>query len=389
MQSVRAVSVVRGTIRPGLVIPGAIAPFRVVALSNSINEPAQDVPVEEGDRVRAGQVLAQLDVDDLEASLDAAERTGDADDDRTSETAYGARLTIAQAPNQTRQAEAQVLQAQQTYDEAQKNAVRDEQLVAQGYLPQQNLDEQRVVVTTDRQAIASARAALQSAIANQQINGTQSQGLQASTVASARDSAAAQFATAEQIRREIARARITSPIDGVVINRNLNPGEYPAGRQIFTIEAIANVYAILTASAVQAYEVRVGDRVAISGAGLPEGRFEGRVRALLDAATPGSTNFTIKVAIPNPRGTLRAGTPVQAEVALRPTSGFVIPSSAFSNDERTHVIAIRDGRAHVRIVREIATDGANSVVAGLEQGERIVRDGSEGIDDGQQLATVR
>ena len=260
VQNVRAIDVERGSIEPGLALPGTIAPFATVALSNSINEPAADVFVQEGDVVHRGQVLADLDVDDLQASLAAAQRTGVADQDRTSQSQYSAQLTVAQAPNQTRQAEAQVLQARQTYAEALRNQARDAQLVAQGYLARQNLDEQRVVVTTDRQAIASAEAALQSAAANQRANGSTSSGLQGSTIAAARDDAAAQFATAEQIRREIARARITSPIDGVVVNRNLNPGEYPSGRQIFTLEDNATVFAVLTASATEAYQIRAGER---------------------------------------------------------------------------------------------------------------------------------
>jgi len=370
-------------------LPGTIAPFATIALSNNINEPAREVDVQEGDRVRRGQLLAALDVDELQASLAAAERTGTADEDRTSETRFNAQLTLAQAPNQTRQARAQVAQAEETFAEASRNETRDEQLVAQGYLPRQNLDEQRVVVATDRQAIVSARAALASAVASQRANGTATQGLQASTVAASLDDAAAQFATAEQISRQIARARITSPVDGIVVNRNLNPGEYPAGPQIFTIESVSTVYAILTASAREAYQIHAGDAATIAGAGLPRGRYSGTVAALLDAATPGSTNFTVKIAIANPRDELRAGTPVQAVVNLGRIHGIVVPSSAFSNDERTRVIVVANGRAHARSVRELGTDGASSIVDGLHPGDRIVRDGSEGIDDGASVATVR
>ena len=389
MPSVRLIRTVVGTIHPALTIPGTIAPDQVVALSNAITEPTLAVYVQEGDRVKAGQVLAQLDVDDLQANLAAALRTARANTARTAQTVYSAALTYAQAPAQVQQAQAQFVQAQQTLREATVNLKRDAQLVAQGYLPQQNYDEQEVVVGNDEQAVTSAGAALRSALASERVNGNSQSGLQAATVAQAREDAAAQYATAEQIRRQIARARIVSPVDGIVINRNLNPGEYPAGRQIFTLESNANVFAILTASAVQAYQIAPGNHVTIARAGLPSGRFFGTVNAVLDAATAGSTNFTIKVRVPNPYGDLRAGTPVEATVALRPVRGIALPGSAFVNDARTRVIAVVNGRARTLPVTELATDGATSIVRGVPAGEPVVRDGSAGISDGQRVEAVR
>ena len=221
------------------------------------------------------------------------------------------------------------------------------------------------------------------------MNGNGESGLQASTVAESRYDATAQFASADQIRKEIARAHITSPVSGIVINRNLNPGEYPAGRQIFTIEANDTVYAILTASAVQAYQLHKGDRVAVSSPGLRGTRFFGNVSALLDAATAGSTNFVVKVAIENHAGTLRSGTPVQAIVALRSVNGIVVPSSAFADEQRSKVTIVVDGRIRTKPVTEIATDGASSVVEGLQAGESVVRDGTQSLSDGERVAMDR
>ncbi len=281
------------------------------------------------------------------------------------------------------------MQARQTLAEARINLSRDISLVHQGYLPQQNLDEQRVVVGNDQQAISSAQAALTSAVASQRVNGNAQSGLQAATVASSQETANAQLATAAQLREQMSRARIVSPIDGYVINRNLNPGEYPSGRQIFTLEANASVYAILTASAVQAYQVHVGDPVYVVRSGMPNGRFLGRVTAILDAATPGSTNFTIKVMIPNRQELLRAGTPVQATIDLKPVRGAAVPISAFINETRTRLVTVSGGRAHIVSVTEISTDGATSVVAGLRPGTRVIRDGTASVLNDEQVAVVQ
>jgi multidrug efflux pump subunit AcrA (membrane-fusion protein) len=334
-------------------------------------------------------VLAQLAVDDLEASLNSALQTAQADQSRLAEAGYNAQLTFAQAPQQVRASQASVQQAKATLDEAVLNLKRDQQLVSQGYLPQQNYDEQVVVVQNDQQALASAQATLAQSIASLRVNGNYGTGLQAATIAAARQDEAAQLATAEQLRRQISRASITSPVDGIVINRNLNPGEYPAGRQIFTIEANATVFAILTASAVQAYQIQNGDVVTIQRSGIPNGVFRGTVVAVLDAATAGSTNFTVKVAIPNPNNALRAGTPVQASIALEPIRGVIVPTSAFVDDSHTRLIAIQDGKAEPRHVVEQSTDGANSVVTGLAAGTQVLRSGSVSVDTNQPVRVVQ
>ncbi len=386
---VRTVVSTRSTIAPALTIPGTLAPYQTVALSNALAEPAAAVYVREGDRISKGEALADLNVDDLKASLNAAQRTARADIARTQQTRYNAQLAFAQYPGQVQQAQAQYMQAQQTLREAFRNLDRDAVLAQQGYLPQQNLDEQRLVVRNDQQAELQSKTQLNIALATVQANGTGQSGLQQSTIAQAREDAAAQQATAEQIARQIERAHITSPVDGVVTNRNLNPGEYPSGRQIFTLEANDTLYAVLTASAVQAYAIHAGDRVVVGVPGLARATFGGRVEALLDAATPGSTNFAVKVAIPNPQHVLRAGTPVQATIDLRPVSGITVPSSVFTNDSRSRVLIVSNGRARARPVSEIATDGANSIVRGLPAGAHLVRDGSLGLGDGDAVTVVR
>ncbi len=92
------------------------------------------------------------------------------------------------------------------------------------------------------------------------MNGTQSTGLQASTVAAAAAEARAAHATVQQaqasvqqLQVSIAKARIVSPVNGVVVNRNLNPGEYPNGRTLFTIQQLDHVYAALNASSADTF----------------------------------------------------------------------------------------------------------------------------------------
>ena len=94
------------------------------------------------------------------------------------------------------------------------------------------------MVKNDQQAVRAAQVTLQNDVS--QVHAERHDelaGLQGAQVAAARADEQTALAQAQQVRVQISKARIVSPIDGVVVNRNLNPGEFPGTRQIFTLQA--------------------------------------------------------------------------------------------------------------------------------------------------------
>src|SRR5665213_2636842 len=294
-------------------ISGVIAPLQNVAITSQLVEAAASVNVNEGDRVRAGEVIAQLDTADLQAQLAQAQATVETDirsaasaDAKVTQSRYTQRLNIGQSGDQTRAAAAALAQAQQTLNNDNLNLTRDKQLLASGYIAQSQYDQQATLVANDRAAVRTAQANLQSARTNEAVNGTQNVGLQAANVQSVLAEANAAHATigqaqaqVRQLQTQIAKATIHSPVDGVVVNRNLNPGEYPGGRTIFTVQQLDHVYAELNASSTDTFAIPVGAPVTLSVAGRATRTYNGTVVAVLGQVTPGSTNFTVKVLVAN------------------------------------------------------------------------------------------
>lgn len=387
--SVQATTAATGTVRPTMNLPGIIAPLQDVALSTTLTEPADAVNVQEGDIVRKGEVLAVLDTADLRAELESDIRTAQSDHAKTVQTQYTASLNITQGTDQVRSAQAALLQAQVTLHNDQLNLTRDQQLLAQGFMAQQTVDQQATTVRNDQQAVRSDQAALETAVENERVNGNGSTGLQAADVAAARTAELAAYADADQIRTEIAKATIVSPVNGVVVNRNLNVGEYPGTRQIFTVQETDNVYAILNATSASAFTAPVGSPVTVAAQGLANRTFAGHVVAVLDQLTPGSTNFAVKAELPNPRHLLHSGMPVSGVVQLPAQSGITIPTTAFLDDTHSTVLAVGAGDvAHVVHVSEVLSDGAHSIVRGLAGGTTVVANGQSGVTDGERVAIV-
>jgi HlyD family secretion protein len=362
----------QGTIYPKLEIAGVIAPYRQVGIAANLAEPITEVDVQEGDRVRAGQVLARLLTDDLQASLSSAERVVAEDVAHFSQTSYQTSAVNAQDAAAIRSAEATLHQARVNLDGARTDLNRYLQLQRQGYIANQTVDQQRTSVASDEAAVYSARAALNQAIANANANGSGvNAGEQQQELAAAREAANAAEASAEQLRREIARATIVAPVDGIIDAVNANPGEYPSGRQLFTEEEIAQVYAILPSSTAQAVQIRTGAGATITPAGSTR-HDRGPVAAVLDQVQPGTTNFTVKVLLDNADGHLRAGMPVDGIVDEPAVSGVLVPLAAFLDDTRTDVYVISNDVVRTQPVTYVNDDGTNAVVTGLAAGARIV-----------------
>ena len=264
------------TIHPVLTISGIIAPYQNVTLSNNLSEPAAAVYVNEGDHVRRGDVLAILDTSDLQAQYEAAVDTAGFDDSKAQQSVYSAQQTIEQAPQN-------VATAREAYNQFGKRRILS--LKRRPISPAIRRSNRRD--TSRRKHYRRSRRSRTStppirgrtglvpneAIIAEKTNGTMASGLQASQIASAREDAASARAQAQQIAAQISRATIRFPVDGIVVNRNLNPGEYPGTRTIFVLQQVDPVYAELNASSADIFKIRTGAVAASRDSRRAERRF--------------------------------------------------------------------------------------------------------------------
>ncbi|HEY1655095.1 MAG TPA: efflux RND transporter periplasmic adaptor subunit [Candidatus Tumulicola sp.] len=377
-----------GTIAPSQSLAGIIAPYENVAIQSSLVEPADAVNVQEGDVVRKGQVLAQLDTADLQAQLQSDTATADSNRANTSHAVFQGSLTIAQGVDALKSDQAAVGQAQQTLTNDRQNLDRDTNLLKQGYVSQQSVDQQSTTVRNDEHALDAAEATLAGARSNVQANGSLSgSGLQAAAVQQSQAQEDVAIAQARQVQVSIAKATIYSPIDGVVVNRNINPGEYPGNRQIFTIQQTDPVYAVLHGSSAQVADIKPGAPATVVASDVHATHLSGAVVGVLNQVVPGSTDFIVKVLLQNPGHRLRSGTAVQGRVALPVLRGVRVPETAFIDDNHDTLLTVGlDGTVKTVKVSEVGSDGLTSVIAGIPSGTRIVSNGQSSVGDGEKVS---
>jgi HlyD family secretion protein len=376
-------------IHPQEQLAGIIAPYENVAIQSTLTEPADSVDVQEGDHVRRGQVLAQLDTADLDAQLEADLATASGSHASTAHAVYQGSLTISQGVDTVGAAQASVQQAQANLGRDEHDLARDRTLVANGYISEQQLQAQETLVRDDAASLRSAQSALANAQSTVQANGSLgSGGLESSSVQQSAAQEQVALAQAQQVRVQIAKATIVSPIDGVVVNRNLNPGEYPGSRQIFTLQQVASVFAVLHGSGSQVAEITPGAPAMIAASNASnDPQLSGKVVGVLNQIVPGSTDFEVKVLMNNRDGSLRPGMAVQGEVALPAVRGVGIPTTAFTDDNHDTIDIVTPGDTVKTIhVVEIAGSGTTSIVSGVSIGTRIVSDGQTSVGDGEKVS---
>jgi HlyD family secretion protein len=365
-----------GALIPSSTMSGLIAPYENVAIQSDLTEPADTVNVQEGDHVRKGEVLAQLDVADLQAQLQSDLATAQSDAANTSHTVYSGSQAITQGNTGLNSAVANLARDQRVL-------ARDTALFHDGYVSQQQYEADQATVRDDQAAVQSAQATVQA-------NGSNltAPGLQQSSIAQAKAQEQVALAQAQQVRVSIQKATIVSPIDGVIVNRNLNPGEYPGTREIFTIQQVSPIYAILRGSTDQIAGIFPGAAATIQTDGVSGSKkFAGSVVGVLNEIQPGSTQFQVKIVLQNPQEVLRPGMAISGNVNQPEAHGVMVPTTAFTDDNHDHVQIVQsDDTTKTVAVTEVASDGKNSIVKGVNAGTRVISNGQSSVGDGEKVS---
>ena len=367
--SVQAAPAARTSIDRVVEAEGVLYPLQGAVLAPKISAPVRRFLVNKGGKVRKGQLLAVLENQDLAAA--EMENKGAYDQAQANyETA-----TKGEVPEAMKKAEGDEKAAREAYEAQQKVYQSREQLYKEGALPRKELDQAGVALTEARNQYEIARQHLEAL----QAGGKQQQLRAASgELASAKGKylgAAAQLSYSE----------IRSPIDGVVTERPLYPGQMAAaGEPLITVMDLSQVIARIHIPQEQAALLKVGDAATLTATGAEEA-VPAKVTLVSPAVDPGSTTIEVWVQAANPEGKLRPGTSARVSiVAQHVAETVVIPAVALLTAEgaTSVMVAGADGRAHQRDVQVgIRQDNAVQITAGLQPGERVVTTGAYGLPD--------
>lgn len=205
---------------------------------------------DEGDFVRAGQVVARMDT----AVLEAQRREAEAQLRRAIIGVETAQSQVTQREAEKRAAAAVVAQREAEREAAQKRLARTEVLVRRGTAPVQTLDDDRARFESARAAVSAAQAQVAAAEA--------ALGFARAQIVDAEAAITAARATIERIEADIEDSALKSPRDGRVQYRVAEPGEVvAAGGRVLNMIDTGDVYMTFFLSTAQAGRVAIGSEI--------------------------------------------------------------------------------------------------------------------------------
>jgi multidrug efflux pump subunit AcrA (membrane-fusion protein) len=363
--SVQVATVKRATVERKVTGDAVLYPFDQSAITPKISAPVESILVTRGAKVHKGQLLATLEHGDLSAAV--VENKGNYEQAEATYTiATGTTL-----PQDLQKAELDLKAAREQLDQAQQVYNSRKTLYAQGALAKRDLDTAAVALTQAQNQFQQAQKhydQLQTVDRPQQLKAAQGQ-------------LSAAKGKYEAAQAQLGYSEIRSPIDGVVTDRPLYPGEMAAaGTPLITVMDISTIVARAHIPQSEAQLLKVGDPATLT-ADAASDPLPGKVTVVSPALDPGSTTVEVWVQADNPGGRLKPGATAHLSmVAKKVENTLVVPAAAVitGSDGSTSVMVVGSGgKPHQKNIKVGITDGDNiQITEGLQPGEQVVTVGA-------------
>lgn len=339
-----------------------VATGRVVAVSRAqIGSPVTGVVIErrvrEGDRVQAGDVLAVLRADDMEAAVRDAE------------------AALAQLQQSTRpQAQAALREAEARLTQATREAQRRRELFQQQAIAREEMEQAIQAETTARANTEQARLTARSLLA----------GNPAEAAARARVASS---------KAQLAKTTIRAEVAGTVLTRNAEPGDLvQPGRILFEIAQTGDTEIQVPLDEKNLEVLAIGQTAMCIADAYPARPFPAKVGFIAPSVDPQRGTVDIRLTVTPVPSFLRQDMTVSVNVETgRRDKAIVVPNEALTamDGNRAELWLIVDGRATKRPV-QLGLRGLTQteVTSGLHVGDWILSDARASVAPGDRVRVV-
>ena len=337
----------KGDLAKSVVATGKIEPITKVEIKSKASGIVKKLYVEYGEKVKAGQLLAELDKDQIQA--------------------------------QVRESEAALSAAEADYERSKVDAMGvDVPMLKRAYERAQGMAKEGVVSTS---ALDDAERAYELAVNKQQVAKAQLVVNKAKV-----EQAKAQLANQ---RENLSYTTITAPIDGIILSRDVEVGD--AVSSILVLGSTATlvmtegdtheVYVKGKVDESDIGKVYLGQPARIKVESFKDKTFSGKVTKIspMGVEKDNVTTFEVRASIDNATGELKAAMTANAEIILDEHKGvLMIPEGAIIYDkEKKASVEVpdgsgKDGKKKVPITIGISNGAKTEVLSGLKEGDQVV-----------------
>lgn len=332
--TITATEAKQGTITRNVEFTGAFAPDQTANVFSELSGHAVKVTANVGDAVAKGQLLVQIDTRQLQAQRAEA------------------KAAVSSVEDQAAQAKVGIDTAKANLDLAQTTFDRTHALYKTQAASKNQFDDAQNRLTL-------AQSAYQNAEQKYEL-------LTGSSLAQAK-------ARLDLIDVQISESIVTSPLTGVVTNRNINPGEL-VGRSapVMTVADTRTLKLQGTVSQGVVPLLSVGEPVQIAVDGMPNLTLHGTVSQVGPVAAATGQYFPVVAVVKN-TGTLLAGMTAMASFDIVSPTGIVVPSAAVQRDGQDfYVYVVKNGTVtRTKVVVGLQNSSDSVVAKGIAAGDEV------------------
>jgi len=354
LPEVSVMAATRGSLMGNLVLPGNIQAVTEAPILARAEGFIQRRYVDIGDRVTAGQLLADIQAPDLDQQV------------------VQARAAVQQSQADLERATAALEQGKANEALAKVTASRWNNLATRGVVSRQENDQyQAQYLAQSANVRALGRA-----------------------VAAAKGNVAASQANVARLTELQSYLQVRAPFAGVITLRNIDVGALvnTGSTLLFRIAQTNPLRTYVNVPQVSAPEVRVGQTATLSTADLPDRKFNGVVTRTANALDPASRTLLVEIQVPNPDGKLMPGTYSQVDLNLpRKDPPLLIPSDTLVVRPAGTLVALVDAKNTVHFQGIIVGRDLGDrieVLSGLKAGQRVIVNPNDSVQEGVKVHPV-
>jgi HlyD family secretion protein len=351
----------RNDLAKSVVATGKVTPITKVEVKSKASGIVTKLFVEYGDRVKKGQLLAQLDKEEILAQVD-------------------------QAKAGLQAAEASLKSAEADYERARVDAEGpDVPLLKRAYDRAIGMAKEGVVSTS---ALEDAQRNYELALNKQNVAKAQVTVLRAK-IAQSQGQVAQDRATLKQLEEQLGYTDVTSPIDGIVLSRDVEIGDAvssilvlgSSATLVMTLGDTSEVYVKGKVDESDIGKVYLGQPARIKVESFKDKSFNGKVTKIspMGVEKDNVTTFEVRVSINNPGGELKAEMTANAEIILEEHKNVLqIPEGSliYDKDKKASVEVpdskAKEGKKKLAVNVGISNGAKTEVVSGLKEGDEVV-----------------
>jgi len=354
LPDVTVVTAKTGSVMGELVLPGNIQAVTEAPILARAEGYVRRRYVDIGDRVTAGQLLAEVEAPDLDQQVRQAQ------------------ASVEQAQADLERANAALEQGKANESIAKVTATRWDNLVRRGAVSKQENDQYQAQYQSQAANVRALERAVDAAKGN--IGALQ--------------------ANVGRLSEMQGYLKVRAPFAGVVTLRNVDVGTLvnTGSTMLFRIAQTNLLRTYVNAPQASASDVRVGQTASLATPELPERKFSGAVTRTANALDPASRTLLVEVQVPNSEGKLLPGMYVEVDLHLpRKDPPLLLPSDTLSVRPEGTMVATLDSNNAVHFERVIVGRDYGSeieVLSGLSAGQRVIANPNDSVQEGVKVHPV-